>query len=119
MGQCIMIYDSVFLDNVAVLGMYKSNGRVSRYMKEKTDKTLTPNLKALLETSGKKQLIKRSDAAITADVTRDYCIKLIKKNGQWVKKLLLKKFQLLMKAIHLITDTVLTMMKETKSKKCI
>lgn len=40
MGQCIMIYDSVFLDNVAVLGMYKSNGRVSRYMKKKTDKTI-------------------------------------------------------------------------------
>lgn len=40
MGQCIMIYDSVFLDNVAVLRMYKSNGRVSRYMKRKTDKTI-------------------------------------------------------------------------------
>ena len=32
MGQRIMIYGSVFLDNVAVLGIYKSNGRVSRYM---------------------------------------------------------------------------------------
>ena len=34
MGQCIMIYGSVFLDNVAVLGIYKSNGRVSRCMQK-------------------------------------------------------------------------------------
>lgn len=35
MGHDIAIYDLVYLDNIAVLGMYKSNGIVSKIMKKK------------------------------------------------------------------------------------